>query len=368
MKILEIVPTLRPGGGERLVVDLCNELSLSQNVTLMTLWDERLDDYAFYKKDLSSSVNYINANVNEINKLSVLWSFIKHINSIQPNIVHLHMCHMFAILAILLLGRKYTFYLTIHNDINKSYSDNKTKILFNVLGRLGLLNFITISQTNHVQFNATYPKLKNVLIYNGRANLSKTNKFNSVSNEISSLKTSPKSLVFLHIARCNPQKNQKLLVDAFNHFVSEGYDAILVIIGAHFNDSEEGIQLKQKACKQIYFMGTRSNVADYILNADAFCLTSLYEGMPITLIECINSGIPIISTPVCGIIDVIKDGSNGILSYDFSTGSYIEALKRYVNCKENLNSYCHQNKKLSPFTIKKCASGYLNIFTKAYKN
>ena len=60
MKILEIITSLSSGGGERFVVDLCNELSTFQTceVELLTIKDDTLHDYGFYKNELSQSVKY----------------------------------------------------------------------------------------------------------------------------------------------------------------------------------------------------------------------------------------------------------------------------------------------------------------------
>ena len=54
MKILEIIPQLSSGGGERFVVDLCNELSKEHDVTLMVL--HSLDKVDFYLKEDRKSV------------------------------------------------------------------------------------------------------------------------------------------------------------------------------------------------------------------------------------------------------------------------------------------------------------------------
>lgn len=366
MKILEIIPSLRPGGGERLVTDLCNELSKSQKVILLTLWDDNQQDFDFYKPDLSENIQYINAKVNEQKKLKILWTFVKYIYHIKPDIIHLHMCHMFALLALLLLGWKYKFYLTIHNDIRLNYAKRKHKIIFNFFGRLGWLHFITISQTNYKDFNIIYPKLKNNLVYNGRAPLYKTNKYPDVIKEIKTFKVTNQTKIFLHIARCNPQKNQQLLIKSFNKLISEGFDATLLIIGAHFNDSKAGKELQQIACDKIHFLGTRTNVSDYIFNADAFCLSSLFEGMPITVIECVNTGIPIISTPVCGVIDIIKDGQNGIISKNYDISSYTESLKRFFIEESQLKNKSLTNMINNPFTIESCSDNYLRIFKSKY--
>lgn len=60
MKILEIIPQLSSGGGERFVVDLCNELSKEHDVTLMVL--HSLDKVDFYLKEVSNNVRVVSMN------------------------------------------------------------------------------------------------------------------------------------------------------------------------------------------------------------------------------------------------------------------------------------------------------------------
>lgn len=364
MKILEIVPSLSPGGGERLVVDLSNELSKTHNVVLMTLWDERLSKNSFYKQDVDEHVHYVNACLVEKNKISVLWGVVKEILRVNPDIVHLHMCHMFAALAVVLLGKRYKFYLTIHNNVKNIYDTSKIKLLFNLLGRLNLLRFVTISQTNYDDFKEVYPMLENHLVYNGRKALVPTNKIKAVEEEINCLKNDKRSKVFLHIARCSQQKNQIVLVKAFNKLIRDGLNGILLIIGADFEESELGKILREEACDRIHFIGVRNNVADYIFSSDAFVLSSLWEGMPITLLECINSGLPVVSTPTCGAVDVITNGENGILSRDFSVDGFADAIKDFCIKETDIKAFCEKNKGNSKYDIQYCAEEYSKIFQK----
>ena len=88
--------------------------------------------------------------------------------------------------------------------------------------------------------------------------------------------------------------------------------------------------MQQKANKRIHFIGTRKNISDYILNADIFCLSSNYEGMPITLLESSLAGVPAASTPVCGAVDLIQNGINGYLSKDHSLEEYKLALIKVI--------------------------------------
>ena len=62
MKILEIITHLGSGGAERFVVDLSNELAKSNEVTLMTILDDKVDaeNRNFCRFSLSKNVKYVN--------------------------------------------------------------------------------------------------------------------------------------------------------------------------------------------------------------------------------------------------------------------------------------------------------------------
>ena len=152
-----------------------------------------------------------------------------------------------------------------------------------------------------------------------------------------------------------------LLVNAFNQFLERGYNADLVVIGDGF-ESELGVKIKSNACSRIHFIGTRQIIGDYMLSADIFCLSSAYEGMPITILEACLAGVPVLSTPVCGAIDVITDGVNGIISKGHSISDYVEALEcSYMNLTE-LKYNSMKMKNSSKYTIDCCAKKYFDYF------
>ena len=112
-------------------------------------------------------------------------------------------------------------------------------------------------------------------------------------------------------------------------------------------------------CSKIYFLGEKNNVGDYLLFSDAFCLTSFYEGLPISLLEALSCGVTPICTSVGGIPDVIKDNQTGYLS-DINVDSYYNAIQRFINKKiprDNLIEYFNKN-----FSITVCAEKYEQVF------
>ena len=65
--------------------------------------------------------------------------------------------------------------------------------------------------------------------------------------------------------------------------------------------------------QKVHFLGNQSNVYPYLQEADIFLLTSLYEGIPMTVIEAMGTGLPIVATNVGGVPDLLKDGKTGLL-------------------------------------------------------
>ena len=294
--------------------------------------------------------------------LIYLIQIIFAIKKINPEIVHFHgAARNYLILANLFLGHKIKFVQTIHNDVYKGYTNFMSRVQISLGRILGKLKFVTISKTNYDQFSRVYGKCKQEMILNGRGALKKSEKFNEVKTYIDSLKKDDNTIVFLHIARCNKQKNQELLINSFNKLLEDGANVALIMIGGGF-DSEMGKQLKKMANSGIYMIGTHNNIADYMYCSDAFILSSSFEGMPITIIEALLCGLPVISTPVSGAIDLVENGVNGIISKDYSIYEFICAIKDYISKMNYIKENAQRNINNSPLSIECCCTKYLNYF------
>lgn len=365
MKIIEVITFLGSGGAERFVVDLSNELAKGHEVYLMTILDDQKDaeNRSFYKFAIDKKVNYVNLGLPNGLRINSQLAVKKAIERINPDIIHFHMVPTikYSAIATFLLAWKYKIYFTIHNDLRHGYDCGFAKFVFNTLGKLGRFNLICLSNKNYEDFKDYYSGINIRCIVNGRSPIIATDNFVNVQNEINSIRSSAKSIIFLHVARFNPQKNQKLLVDTFNEVMNENSNIDLLIIGTGF-DTDEGKALKKIAHKNIHFLGTRKNIADYMLSSDVFCLSSDFEGMPITLLEASLAGVPAVCTPVCGAVDLIKDGVNGILSTGHSIDEYKEAILRAIANFSSLKNNAMKMKDNSPYTIAECASKYLDYF------
>ena len=364
MKILQIIPSLASGGAERLVTDLCNEMCRQgAEVHLCIVQNPGERDFGFYLPALSDKVHFHSLNQpkgfgwKNIGQLNLL------IKQLKPDVIHAHLGALLYLYFLKLLRGKYTFYYTIHNLAEKSDPNLLLRAINIFYFGLKLIRAITISEKCDISYRKFYGLKNASCIPNGREKLYPTDQYTSVSKEINSYKQSESDLVFIHVARYYPQKNQEMLVKVFNRLIDEGHAIVLLIIG-DWSFCSEARELAATVKPRIHVLGTRTNVADYLLLSDAFCLTSLYEGLPISLIEAISCGCTPLCTPAGGIPDIIKHGETGFLSADFTYESYFSMIREYINHGKDLISRAKLIETYEDnFSIEITARRHLNLFS-----
>ena len=370
MKILQVIYSLSSGGDSRVAADLANELAhKGHDVTMCILYAPN-ERHLFNKSLLSDNVKFLNLNLETKNienarltlkaKLKAPFVFRNLLKKEKYDIVHCHMTTLRYLYFEALFNRKIKVVYTLHNVAEHTGCFPIEKPVHKWFFRTKRIWPITISEICYQSFLKYYNCDAVSKINNGRTPLEKTEKFEEVKNELA-LYNKDNAPVFIHIARFSPQKNQGLLIQSFNELAKEGYDYTLIIIGA--TEEEFSVfELTPEARPKIHILGLKSNIADYLLNADAFCLTSHFEGLPISLLEAMSCGCIPISTKAGGTVDVILDGKTGYLT-EISLESYKKALIHYLTnntiSKETVIAHFESN-----FTMNICADAHLDLYKK----
>lgn len=127
---------------------------------------------------------------------------------------------------------------------------------------------------------------------------------------------SPETLLVGIVGRMVPIKNHRMFIDAAKMIKSDfpGLDVTFVIVGDGELKSSIIADVRSRGLeKDVILTGWVEDLASVYADLDVVVLTSLNEGTPVSLIEAMASGKPVIGTDVGGVSDLITDRSNGFL-------------------------------------------------------
>lgn len=130
------------------------------------------------------------------------------------------------------------------------------------------------------------------------------------------------------VARFSPQKNQALLVRALEA-VHEPWHLSFVGEGP-LEDEVRRLVLERGLESRVDFLGARDDVAEILARSQIFILPSNWEGFPLTILEAMRAGLPVVASDVGGVREAVVDGVTGYLIPRDDVQVLIERLTRLI--------------------------------------
>ena len=270
---------------------------------------------------------------------SLIFAIRKHIKHNEINILHCHQYTPSVYGVMAAFGTKTKVIFTEHGRFYPDSSSWKRKIINPWLCRI--TNYVTaISQATKqalVDFE-NLPNRRIEVIYNGIKPL-----------EVNPLKTlelrqklniPDKSLILGTVARLDPIKNHKMMLEAFAQVLKANPNTVLVIVG----DGEERdniikyIQVLELE-KKVIMPGYESEPQHYLALMDIFILSSLSEGTSMTLLEAMSLGKPCVVTDAGGNKEVIANNKNGIVTKNDDATEFSQAILKLAEDKVLFKQY-----------------------------
>ncbi len=363
MKIVHILPNIETGGAEKFCIDMCNTLSKKHEVSMIVL--DTIKEDETLRQQIAPTVNLISMQ-KQGKSLGTVFKLYHTLKELNPDVTHTHLRAQ-AYASIPIIGLKVPNIHTIHNLAQKETMEKVRKYYKFLYNRF---NFTPVSISDEVlnSVKNEYGESFIEKIDNGAKALQKSSAFKETKDYIESLKETPNTKIFVSIGRLMKQKNHLMMIESFEKLFQEGLDAKLLIIGSKTTDTAyaQACEDAIKSHDKIKLLGEKSNIGDFIYNCDAMCLSSIYEGMPISILETMSAGVPTISTPVGGVVDIIEDGINGYLSDDVSCDTYQAVIKRFL---ENPTHNSAKTKEIfnKNYSIENTAKNYTKLYKKVQK-
>ncbi len=359
MKIVQLIPQLASGGAERFVVDLSNELSKSHDVVLIVS-SSLIDEKAFYLQEVSRGVKVCSLDKKIGLDIAYLYRLYKVIKMEKPDVVHTHLGTFLHFALMKWFFPKIKFVHTVHCLAQFESGGGLHKMLKKIFFKTNWCQAVNISYASDLSFKKCYgEKVSTKIIYNGRAD----EIFRDDDNDKVFLPRVPGRYNLISVGHISNVKNHVLLCTAITQLTDKGTPLELHMFGRF---ADKGLVEKIKSLKNphIHMLGEVENPRRYFANADAFCMSSIREGMPISLIEAMSCGLIPICTPVGGVVEMIDDGKTGFLSHDLSVESYVEAIERFLLLTKEEMTMMKQSCKESSqqYSIELCAHKYEQIY------
>ncbi len=130
----------------------------------------------------------------------------------------------------------------------------------------------------------------------------------------SSLNINNNECVLGYVGRLSPEKGLAYLIEAISILLNSGISLKLLLIGDGSQRNElESIVKKKSLTSSVIFTGFQNDIENWIPAMDIFILPSLTEGSPISILEAMAYGIPVIASAVGGVSELIESWKDGIL-------------------------------------------------------
>jgi Glycosyltransferase len=329
MNIIFVTSTLTSGGSERVMCLLANGLRSKGNEVEIICLNKHI---VFYPVDKKINIIFAEEEINGTSILKKIIWFRKHVAKYKPDVVIPFMEAVYCFTLFSMIGMRVPVISSERIDPRRSPS------MRNLLRRIMLpLTTHLVVQTEDIKkFYPSFIRNKTTVIYN------------PVTEKVFDESVIEKKDVIVSVGRLYQQKNQKLLIDAFGS-VARDFDRFSLIIygeGPLRKELERQIQ-DDGLAEKVFLPGSIDFVIDKIKEAKLFCLSSNYEGMSNALIEAICVGLPVISTKVSGVEELIVEGKNGIVVPVGDLSGFSTAIRDMLSNEKKMEAFGHANKQMA---------------------
>lgn len=308
LRILHVLPSLGPGGGEHMACHLMTGMAGVHDVAALSLGRE-------FESFIERRLRQAGIPIWFLNKRpgfdpSIFLPCDRVLRDFRPDVVHTHMSVLRYVLPAIVYRRVPLTVHTLHNLAE--YETDALGRGLHWLAFRGLVEPVAISREVASSMERVY-RLKARHLVPNCIPVEKYRADDAVRERWRAQEgVDPHAVVFISVARFDPQKNLFMLLDAFSRLRDPR--AQLLLIG-HGTQQDEIIRyIREHRLEQsIRVLGVRADVPECLAASDVFVLSSNWEGNPLAVMEAMSAGLPVVSTAVGGVPELVESGRSGLL-------------------------------------------------------
>ncbi|MCI9122589.1 MAG: glycosyltransferase family 4 protein [Eubacterium sp.] len=174
--------------------------------------------------------------------------------------------------------------------------------------------------------------------------------------------------VILSVGQLSRRKNQKTMIHAMA--LLKETDARYVIAGLGECEKEYRKLISRLQLRQyVRLLGYWDDIPSLLQMADCFAFPSLQEGLPVSLMEAMAAGVPIICSRIRGNRDLIRDKIDGIMLDPYDAAGYAHAIRQFMNNHKLADDYRTQaGIRIREFSAKRVNSTMEKIYRQYLKS
>lgn len=379
MKKLVIICEALGGGVRRHIIDLLRNLDKKKLKIYFIYNLDRADKIMLQEinnlieeKEIELiEVSGFNRNIS-IKDISAFYKVYNHLRIIKPDIVHCHSSKAGVLgrIAAKLLNVKQIYYTPHAYYFQSPGVSGLKKIIYikieKFLSKFATTKTINVSKGERdLAIEYLGDTNKNIVIYNG---IEKNFELND--DDIKKIKHRyciNDEYIISNVARVDEQKNPKKFIEIAKE-ISEKYESCKFIYAGDGELLEECRKLVKnyKLQDRILFIGFCENTYELMKISDICLSTSRYEGLPYSLIETCQAGVPIVATNVTGNNEIIEHLKNGFLFEQDNIKEAVEIILNLINNKYKMNGLKQSSLKIfnDRFRLDNMIEEYQNLYLK----
>ena len=330
--VFQIIASLVPAGAERLVAHLLEYIDREQFSPVCICLGDPVGSHLEARVQQLGIPLYFLGKGDKMS-LAVLRKLDALFRQYRPVVVHTHLLALNYAYPLMIRYRTPARVYTVHNLAEKDIG-LRTAPMVRALAfryRVGRVVPVAIAEEVRATIQQLYGYPDPPLIPNGIP----TDEYAPDSDKRTWWRQAhgiePRATVVTHIGRFAVQKNHALLVEAFAQVRADAPLYLLLVGGGELENAVREQVAGLGLASRVRFLGVRADVADILRASDVFVLSSRWEGNPMSVMEAMAAGLPVVSTAVGGVPELVREGETGLLVPSEDAGALAQALQALVD-------------------------------------